>query len=146
MVGAITVAVVAVDQLTKWWAIAALGDGPVDLVGGARLRLVHNPGTAFGLASRYAPVIAIAAVVVVVAVLAATRSLRGGPALTGIGLVLGGAMGNLGDRVLREGGGFLGGAVVDFVDLGWWPVFNVADAAITVGAVLLVVGGAREPA
>ena len=58
----------------------------------------------------------------------------------GIGLVIGGAIGNVLDRLLRAGDGFLGGAVVDFIDLQWWPVFNVADMAITVGGVILVVG------
>ena len=51
----------------------------------------------------------------------------------GIGLVIGGAIGNVLDRLFRAGDGFLGGAVVDFIDLQWWPVFNVADMAITVG-------------
>jgi signal peptidase II len=55
-----------------------------------------------------------------------------------IGLILGGALGNLLDRTFREGDGLLGGHVVDFVDLQWWPVFNVADAAVSVGGVLLV--------
>jgi signal peptidase II len=58
--------------------------------------------------------------------------------------VVGGAIGNLLDRVFREGGGLLGGAVVDFVDLQWWPVFNVADVAICVGAVLLSLTASRE--
>jgi len=55
-----------------------------------------------------------------------------------VGLVLGGAVGNLVDRALRGGSGFLGGAVVDFIDLRWWPIFNVADSCVVVGAVLLV--------
>jgi signal peptidase II len=54
-----------------------------------------------------------------------------------IGMVSGGALGNLIDRAFREGDGLLGGGVVDFIDLQWWPVFNVADAAIVVGALLL---------
>ena len=65
---------------------------------------------------------------VVSCVLRAQRALTGWPARVGAGLVLGGALGNLLDRLFREGDGFLGGAVVDFVDLQWWPVFNVADA------------------
>ena len=55
-----------------------------------------------------------------------------------LGLVLGGAAGNLLDRLFREGSGFLGGGVVDFIDLQWWPIFNVADAAVTIGGLLLV--------
>ena len=60
------------------------------------------------------------------------------------GLVVGGAIGNLLDRALREGDGFLGGGVVDFIDLQWWPIFNVADTAIVVGAVLLFLSQLRE--
>jgi len=52
--------------------------------------------------------------------------------------VLGGAIGNLVDRAFREGSGFLGGGVIDFIDPQWWPIFNVADMAVTIGGVLLV--------
>jgi signal peptidase II len=52
-------------------------------------------------------------------------------------MVLGGAIGNLLDRAFRPGDGFLGGGVVDFIDLQWWPVFNLADSAIVVGAITL---------
>jgi len=60
--------------------------------------------------------------------------------------VLGGALGNLGDRMFRAGDGFLGGAVIDFVDVQWWPVFNLADASLCVGAVLLALTAREEPA
>lgn len=139
------VTVVVVDQLTKWWALRALGDGrSIDLVWTLRLRLVFNRGTAFGFGSRFAPVIAVLAVVVVVVLL---RS--GGPAgVLGPGQLgpgVGGAVGNLADRVARDGGGFLGGAVVDFVDLQWWPVFNVADMGVSAGVVLLVLTAWNDP-
>jgi signal peptidase II len=65
-----------------------------------------------------------------------TRSVETPWAAVGLGLLVGGAVGNLADRLV----GGHGGAVVDFIDLQWWPAFNVADAAITCGAVLLVVG------
>ena len=61
-----------------------------------------------------------------------------------VGAIIGGAIGNLADRVFREGGGFFGGAVVDFIDLQWWPVFNVADSAIVVGGILVVWRGWRR--
>ncbi len=77
------------------------------------------------------------------------RSARNARTAVVIGLLVGGALGNLADRAFRSGlgsSGFLHGAVVDFIDLQWWPVFNVADAAIGVGAVLLVLFGLRpEP-
>lgn len=129
---------VAVDQATKWWALAALDGGrTIDLFWTLRLRLVFNSGAAFGVGAAYAPVLALVAVAVVVVLLRAGRALQGVWPRLAIGLVLGGAVGNLLDRALRGGGELLGGAVVDFIDLQWWPVFNVADMAITGGAVLL---------
>ena len=67
------------------------------------------------------------------------------------GMVIGGAIGNVCDRLFRSGNGFLRGEVIDFIDLQWWPVFNVADIAITVGGVLLIGnawrrGSPRSPA
>jgi signal peptidase II len=61
-----------------------------------------------------------------------------------VGLILGGAAGNLCDRAFRAGDGFLGGAVVDFIDLQWYPVFNVADMCVVGGAVLLLIATARD--
>lgn len=150
---AVAAVVVALDQLTKTWALRALDDGAVDVVASLRLRLVFNTGSAFSLASGLGPVLGIVGIVVVVALLRFSREVEGRPGRLALGLVLGGAVGNLVDRALRAGDGFLGGAVVDFVDLQWWPVFNVADVAITVGALLLAVtvgragdgGGAGAP-
>ena len=128
--------VLAADQLTKWWAVAVLDEGPVS-VGPLRLALSYNRGAAFGLGAGFAPVVAVAAVVLVVFLLAMGRAaVRTGPALA-TGIVLGGALGNLADRLVRSPG-LLRGEVVDFIDVGWWPVFNVADTAITIGCVLLV--------
>jgi signal peptidase II len=145
LIGAVAVVVVAVDQLTKWWALHELDTRTIDLPWTLRLNLTLNRGAAFGLGSKYAPIIALAAVCVVIVVLGTTRGLDSRWPRLGVGLVLGGAFGNLADRVFRDGTGFLGGAVVDFVDIQWWPVFNVADAAVCVGAVLLVLTAAREP-
>ena len=145
LIGAVAAVVLALDQLTKWWALHELDTRTIDLPWTLRLNLTLNRGAAFGLGSKYAPVIALAAVCVVVFVLGTTRGLDARWPRLGVGLVLGGALGNLTDRLFREGDGLLGGAVVDFVDLQWWPVFNVADAAVCVGAVLLVLTAAREP-
>ncbi len=145
LVAAVAATVVALDQLTKWWALEALDDRTIDLVWTLRLNLTLNRGAAFGLGSRYAPLIALAAVVVVLVVLGTTRGLDARWPRLGVGLVLGGALGNLTDRVFRDGTGLLGGAVVDFVDLQWWPVFNVADAAICAGVALLAVTLGRQP-
>lgn len=134
--------VLAADQLAKWWAVTVLADGPVSL-GPVRLALSYNRGAAFGLGAGFAPVVAVAALVLVVLLLAMGRAaVRTGPAVA-TGVVLGGALGNLADRLVRSPG-LLRGEVVDFIDLGWWPVFNVADAAITVGCVLLVLVNRRQ--
>ena len=134
MPAGVAAAVVVVDQLTKTWALRSLADGPVDLVWTLRLKLTINSGAAFGLGRGLGPVLVVAAVavLVVLGMLARSSSLSTVGAVA-LGLVLGGALGNLVDRLVRDQGG-----VVDFVDLQWWPVFNAADAAISVGAVLLV--------
>lgn len=140
----VTAAVVAVDHLTKWLALRELAGRDIDLVWTLRLRLVFNNGSAFGLGSRFAPIIALLAVAVVVALLGFSRQLRGTAPRVAVAVIVGGAIGNLLDRVFRDGNGLLGGPVVDFVDLQWWPVFNVADVAITVGAVVLALTAGRE--
>ncbi len=131
------------DQLTKAWALHALADGrTVDLLGGARLLLAYNTAGAFGLGGAAVPFLAVAALFLVVAMAASRTTLEDPRLAAAVGLVLGGALGNLADRVFR-GPGMLKGAVVDFVDLRVWPVFNLADSAITVGCLLLIWAGWR---
>ena len=133
-------AIVAVDQVTKWLAVKHL-DEPVDLVWTLRLALTHNTGTAFSLGLGLGPFIAVAAVVIVVALARLGRTVVSPLGTVALGLVMGGALGNLVDRVFRARDGLLDGAVIDFIDLQWWPVFNVADMAIVIGAVLLACSG-----
>ena len=141
MLVAAAMAVLAADQLTKAWAVAALDSGPVHVLGPLRLALVYNKAGAFGLGGAFVPFLAVAALAVVL-VMAATGSTATRPVVAGsLGLLVGGAVGNVVDRLFRGSGGFLDGAVVDFVDLGFWPVFNVADSAITCGCLLLLWGG-----
>ena len=137
--------VVAIDQLTKWWALETLESRDIDLFWTLRLHLVHNSGAAFGLGQDLDTVIAVVALLFVVVVAWASwggRRLALPPVL--LGMVLGGAVGNLADRAVRDGDGFLGGAVVDFIDLQWWPVFNAADSAIVVAGVILVLTASRH--
>jgi signal peptidase II len=131
------VGVVALDQLTKQLALSRLQDGDVDLVGSLRLHLVRNTGSAFSVGSGRGGLIGLLAIGMVVAMVWLARDVRGRYQALALGLVLGGAVGNLLDRLLRGGSGFLGGAVVDFIDLQWWPVFNVADSSVVIGAILL---------
>jgi signal peptidase II len=135
----IVLGVALVDQLTKTWAVHSLEDGPVSIIGtDVELHLSRNTGSAFSLFQGFTPLLAILAVVLAVVLVRAVRRTDDLVMLVALSLVLGGAVGNLIDRVVRSPG-FLEGAVVDFVRVGSFPTFNVADAAITVGAVLLVV-------
>ena len=146
VVGVVAVVLVVVDQLTKTAAQRYLANGPRELVGSLQLNLLYNTGVAFsqGSGKGVGPWVTVLALVVVVVVsLGATSRTRLGA--TASGLIAGGALGNLGDRAFRGDDGFLHGAVVDFIDLHWWPVFNVADAAIVIGAGLLVLASLRLP-
>lgn len=137
----IGVAVVLVDQLTKAWAVNRLVDGPIHVIGSLRFNLAFNTGTAFSMGSGkgLGPWISLLAIVVVCALAVAGGTARTRLGAVAAGLVAGGAIGNLADRAFRGDAGFLHGAVVDFIDLQWWPVFNVADSAIVVGGILLVI-------
>jgi signal peptidase II len=141
----VAAAILALDQLSKAWAVSALGDGHViDLVGSLRLRLTMNYGSAFSIANGRGALISLLALAVVAVLLVTGRHARSPAMAVALGLVVGGAFGNLIDRAFREGDGFLGGGVVDFVDLQWWPVFNLADSAIVVGAIVLFMVQWRE--
>ncbi|MGK2958115.1 MAG: signal peptidase II [Acidimicrobiales bacterium] len=139
LVAGIAGAVVAVDQLTKWWALEVLGNRTIDVVWTLQFRLLFNKGSAFGFGSRFTPLITLIAITIVVFFLRTGSKYTSVWPRVAMALVVGGALGNLVDRLFRDGSGFLGGAVVDFLDLQWWPVFNLADVAISFGAVLLVI-------
>jgi len=132
----VAVGVAVVDWGTKALATVALEDAPVEVGSLLTLRLSHNPGVAFGVGDRLPGPLLIALTATVTAVLA-VAAIRGVfPSRVAAGLVLGGAVANLADRVI-------GGTVVDFLDLGWWPSFNLADVALSVGCGLLVLKSLR---
>jgi signal peptidase II len=136
---AIAVGVVAIDQLTKHWAVTGLGDDrTIDLFWTLRFNLAFNNGMALGQGQGFGPVIAVVATVVIVYLLASLRTESSRMSTIGMGLLIGGAAGNLIDRMFRGGEGFLQGSVVDFIDLQWFPIFNVADMAVNIGAALLI--------
>lgn len=135
------VAVIAVDQLTKSWALERLKDGPVHLFGPVDLDLAFNSGAAFSLGPGLTPFLTAVGVGLVVMLISMTRSVATTATAVGLGMLIGGACGNLADRLFRDHGG----AVVDFVDVGWWPVFNAADAALVCGAIAVVVFEALRP-
>ncbi|MEV6773165.1 signal peptidase II [Nocardia sp. NPDC051030] len=131
--------VLGLDLLTKTIVVAQMTPGhPIRIIGDTvRLTLVRNPGAAFSMATGMTWVLTLVAVAVVIGVIRIGRTLRSVPWAIGLGMVLGGALGNLVDRLFRAPGP-LQGHVVDFVAVGWWPVFNVADSSIVCGAILLV--------
>lgn len=131
---------IALDQLTKHWAVNALDDGrAIDLFWTFRFKLHFNSGLAFSMATGRGGVLAGLGMVVLVLLVRSVLSWPGRLPVVAGGLVIGGALGNIVDRLFRAGGdGFLGGHVVDFVDAQWWPVFNVADVSLSVGGLLLV--------
>jgi signal peptidase II len=141
LVSLVAVVVIVIDQLTKSWVLHDLSTaGPRHVVGPIYLALTFNRGAAFSLGAGASPIIEAVAIALVVGVIAVSRrAARGGASiavLVGLGLLLGGALSNLGDRLFRHHAG----AVVDFIQLvSWWPTFNVADASITVGAVTIVI-------
>jgi signal peptidase II len=143
---AVAAGAIAVDQLTKVWAVAALEDGPIQIFGDVlRLRLTRNSGAAFSSLQGLGPLIGIAAVGVVGLIFVMLRHVPRRFEVVGLGLVLGGAVGNLLDRIFR-GDGFLDGAVVDWIDPSFFPTFNGADSAITIGVGVLLIGAMRPDA
>ena len=152
--------VVAADQLTKEWALEALprnGTGRTVIDGWLQFRLAFNPGAAFNMATGTTWIFTLIATVVAITILRVSRRLGSRGWAVALGLLLGGAVGNLIDRLARAPG-FARGHVVDFIEylkfpFMDFPIFNVADSAITVAAVTIgVLGflgialdGSREP-
>lgn len=137
---AIAAIVVTIDQITKHWALNALGDlRSRHVVWTLHWNLAFNSGMAFSRAQGIGPYIGALAFVVVIAMVLSLRRSKGLGSSIAVGLVVGGAVGNIVDRLFR-GRGWLHGSVVDFIDLEWWPIFNVADMGVSIGGVLIVLG------
>ncbi|MEE9205716.1 MAG: signal peptidase II [Acidimicrobiia bacterium] len=135
---AVATAVIVADQLVKWWVVVTLPGKPIALVEGfLQLRFVSNSGAAFSLLDGFGSVIGLIAIAAAVFIFLLAVRVDSTGETVALGLVLGGAIGNLVDRAFR-GDGFLDGGVVDFVDFSFFPAFNVADSAITVGAILAI--------
>jgi signal peptidase II len=138
ILGAVAVVVYGCDQVTKFLAMSRLvPDAPRHLLGTVlQLRLIRNAGAAFSIATNATWVLTLIAVVVVVVVVRASRRLGSIGWAFALGLLLGGSLGNLTDRLVREPG-FGRGHVVDFLELPHWPIFNLADSSIVSAAVLI---------
>lgn len=137
-------AVALVDQLSKWWIVERVMDPPraLEVTGFFNLMLIYNRGVSFGLLDSEAAllpwVLSGLAVAIVIGLVVWLRQIEGRWPGVAVGLIVGGAVGNVIDRLRL-------GAVIDFLDLHWagfhWPAFNLADSAITLGVVLLLVDG-----
>ncbi len=133
------IAVVIVDLVTKRVAADRFADGDLVLIPGfLRLTFVENPGAAFSLFRDAGPFFGVAAIVVTAVVLWTLRASRPLLEVVAFGLIIGGALGNLSDRLFR-GDGLLDGKVIDWVDLWRIPTFNLADASITFAVALLLI-------
>ena len=138
--------VVLLDQLTKAWVVATHSDAPLSIIGNdVEFRVARNSGGAFSTFTNATVVLAVLAIGLTIWLVRTLRRTTDTWTVVALSLVLGGALGNLCDRIFRSPG-VLSGHVVDFVRVGSFPSFNVADSAITIGAILLIVVSFRKPA
>lgn len=136
---------VVLDQLTKFWAQQVLlprilaGEGPVEVIGSLlRFTYAENTGAAFSLGTGYTWVFTLIACVVVVVIIRVSRKLGSVAWAIALGGLLGGAVGNLIDRLFRAPG--IGrGFVVDFIQVPYWPIFNIADSFVVCSAIAMVI-------
>ncbi|MEV6284752.1 signal peptidase II [Kribbella sp. NPDC051770] len=132
--------ILGLDQLTKMLALHHLTPGePVNVIGELlKFNLIRNPGAAFSLGSDFTPVISTIQIAVALGVIYLSRRLGSAGWAVAFGLLFGGAVGNITDRIFREPSPFHG-HVVDFLQTPHWAIFNVADMAVTSAAILLVI-------
>lgn len=151
LITASAAAVLALDQWSKHWAVGRLSDGSsIEVALGVEFRLAFNQGMAFSKFSGGGPIIGVVAIGIVLGLVWFSRSLSSKWAHVVIGVVIGGALGNVLDRLFRASipgnpTGFMRGAVVDFIYTSWWPTFNVADSAVVVGGIVLAIITWRTP-
>jgi signal peptidase II len=139
-VALVVAVVIALDQLTKHWAVSELNEGRIiDVVWTLRFALGFNSGFAFSQGQGLGPLIGLVSVGASVWLVRAALKASARWMSYAYALIAGGAIGNVIDRMFREEK-WMRGRVVDFIDFQWFPVFNIADTSISIGAVLLVAG------
>lgn len=139
LAGSIAVALVVLDLVTKRHAALNFVDERVVLIPGFLEFTYHeNPGAAFSLFRDGGQLIGVVVIIVVGAVIWTLRNHRPTTEVVVFGMIIGGALGNLADRVFR-GDGFLDGKVIDWIDLWWIPTFNVADMSVFLAVVVLLI-------
>jgi len=142
---AIVAAGMVVDQLTKWWAQSALADGRIiEVLPTLELDLAYNSGFSFSTGADHGRLIGVFVMCVCVLLVAmiwrSAQTLR----VVLLSVVLAGALGNLADRLFRADDGPLSGDVVDFIDVTWYAVFNVADSLVVCASIAFVVFETRR--
>jgi signal peptidase II len=137
----VALVVVGVDVATKDWALNRLQGDPITVIDGfLRLAVARNPGASFSSFQGSGSIIGLLAIGVAIYIAKMAGEMGHRLEVVGLGIILGGALGNLVDRVFR-GDGYLDGAVVDFIDFSFFPTFNMADTFLWVGVGTLVIGG-----
>lgn len=140
----IAAAIVIIDLVTKRYAAVTFDGNPVSVIGDFFSFTYHeNPGAAFSLFPEGGQFLGVAALVIIGLLLYTLRLERPMLEVIAYGFVLGGAAGNLADRIFRADG-FLDGPVIDWINLWFIPTFNIADTAITVAVVLLIIDAWRR--
>jgi len=130
--------VLVADQLTKQWAATLPNNGRPLIGDWFKFQVVHNPGALFGWLPVSTTALVVVAIVFLGVIVAYAPGVWRSKVLTvALALILGGGVGNLSDRIRL-------GYVIDFVQIGRWPVFNLADSALTVGALLVIWSWWRE--
>ncbi len=145
--GVVIATVLVLDQLSKEWAIDRLSRGrTIDVLPTLEFDLTYNSGFSFGAGADYGPLVG-ALVIVLCGFIGWRIWIERLPTRAAIlAAILGGALGNLIDRVVRADDGFLSGSVVDFIDVTWYAVFNVADMFVVCGCIVLVLYELRHRA
>jgi signal peptidase II len=132
------------DFVTKAWALSSLSSQPRKILGTIiQFTLIKNSGAAFSFATGFTILFTVIAIAVVVAVSYFAPRITSPGWLIALGLLLGGVLGNLTDRIFRSPG-FLSGDVIDWIQIPHWPVFNIADSAITIAAALAFILSLRN--
>jgi signal peptidase II len=140
LLAGVALLVTALDQVTKSLAVAGLRQHGLEIAGPIAFRLAYNSGVAFSIGTSLTGPIIIVAVVLIGALAWFARHVPTTVAAVGVGMILGGAVGNLADRVFRGHHG----AVVDFIYTRYWPTFNVADASIVCGCAIVAWSALRQ--
>lgn len=130
----VALVVIAIDQITKTLAENHLATHSIKLIGPLSLELVYNSGVAFSIGSGNAPVVTVIEFLVVLGIIFYALRIKKIGQAVGFGMVVGGALGNISDRIFRHNNG----AVIDFIHTGFWPTFNLADTSVVLGIVVIL--------